>query len=300
MGQTIAKVFYKQREDFLEEQKERDKRLKFPEDVEENKDIPYLKDGLKAHHLDVYKPKNITQENGKLPVIINVHGGGLILGNKEFNRYFCAKLCKLGYVIFSVEYRLVPDCLFYDQCEDLSRALDFINENLSKYGGDSERVYASGDSGGACLLTYTTAMIKCKDMAEAAKVKPAKIDIKALGLISGMFYTNKFDRLGLFLPKYLYGKDYKKSAYAKYVNPENMELLEALPPCFLVSSRYDNLRKYTLNFYKALKAVNEKSELLYFEKDKKLTHAFSVFEPELMESHETMKKMSDYFAGIIK
>lgn len=53
----------------------------------------------------------------------------------------------------------------------------------------------------------------------AAKVKAASIDIKALGLISGMFYTNRFDKLGLFLPKYLYGRDYKKSSYAKYVNP---------------------------------------------------------------------------------
>ena len=77
MGQTIANVFYKQRADFLEEQKERDKRLKFPDDVEEIRDIPYLKDGLKAHHLDVYKSKIITpeQEHRKLPVIINVHGG---------------------------------------------------------------------------------------------------------------------------------------------------------------------------------------------------------------------------------
>ena len=39
MGQTIANVFYKQRADFLEEQKERDKRLKFPDDVEEIRDI---------------------------------------------------------------------------------------------------------------------------------------------------------------------------------------------------------------------------------------------------------------------
>jgi hypothetical protein len=81
----------------------------------------------------------------------------------------------------------------------------------------------------------------------------------------------------------------------QYVNPENKELLKALPPCFLVSSRGDNLRKYTLNFYKALKPVNTKSELLY----KKLTHAFSVFEPDLAESYETMKRMSDYFARII-
>lgn len=54
-------------------------------------------------------------------------------------------------------------------------------------------------------------MIKCRPLAMAAKVKAASIDIKALGLISGMFYTNRFDKLGLFLPKYLYGRDYKKA-----------------------------------------------------------------------------------------
>lgn len=48
MGQTIANVFYKQRADFLEEQKERDKRLKFPDDVEEIRDIPYLERWIKS------------------------------------------------------------------------------------------------------------------------------------------------------------------------------------------------------------------------------------------------------------
>ena len=214
MSRGIADTFYKQREEFLENLKERENRFEFPEDVLEYKDIPYLNDGLKAHKLDIYKPK--LPEEKKLPVIVNVHGGGLILGCKEFNRYFCAEFCKLGYIIFSIEYRLVPDCQFYDQCEDLSRAFDFIGENISKYNGDKNRIYAVGDSGGACLLTYTTAMEKCKGLAKAANVMPSKLDIKALGLISGMFYTDKFDKIGLFLPKYLYGKDYKKR-YGSYI-----------------------------------------------------------------------------------
>lgn len=293
MSRGIADIFYKQRDEFLENLKERENRFEFPEDVLEYKDIPYLNDGLKAHKLDIYKPK--LAEEKKLPVIVNVHGGGLILGCKEFNRYFCAEFCKLGYIIFSVEYRLVPDCQFYDQCEDLSRAFDFIGENISKYNGDKNRIYAVGDSGGACLLTYTTAMEKCKGLAKAANVMPSKLDIKALGLISGMFYTDKFDKIGLFLPKYLYGKDYKKREYAKYVNPENTELIKALPPCFLVTSKYDNLKKYTLNYFKALKRNNIKSQILYFQQNKKLIHAFSVFEPELEESKETMQKMSEFF-----
>ena len=293
MSHSITDIFYKQRNDFFKEQKEREKRLIFPDDVSEIKDISYLDDGDKAHRLDIYRPKKSGDK--KLPVIINVHGGGLILGSKEFNRYFCANLCKLGYVVFSVEYRLVPECMFYDQCEDLSRAFDFIDKNIPKYGGDKERIFAAGDSGGACLLTYTAAMIKCRPLAMAAKVKAASIDIKALGLISGMFYTNRFDKLGLFLPKYLYGRDYKKSSYAKYVNPENTELINALPPCFLVTSKKDNLKHYTINFTKALKRNNKYHKLICFEKKPELTHAFSVFEPNLKESIETIRKMSNFF-----
>lgn len=293
MGYSIKNVFYKQRDDFLKEQEEREKKFIFPDDVVEYKNIAYIEDSDAAHRLDVYRPKKAGDK--KLPVIINVHGGGLILGNKEFNRYFCADLCKLGYVIFSVEYRLVPDCMFFDQCEDLSRAFDFVEENISKYNGDANEIFAAGDSGGACLLTYAAAMIKCRKMAVAAGVTPSNINIKALGLISGMFYTNRFDKLGLFLPKYLYGKNYKKESFFKYVNPENPELINALPPCFLVTSENDNLKHYTINFTKALEKNNKYHKMIKFEKKPKLTHAFSVFDPTLKESGKTIREMSNFF-----
>lgn len=88
MSHSITDIFYKQRDDFFKEQKEREKRLIFPDDVSEIKNISYLDDEDKAHRLDIYRPKKAGDK--KLPVIINVHGGGLILGSKEFNRYFCA------------------------------------------------------------------------------------------------------------------------------------------------------------------------------------------------------------------
>lgn len=106
----MKNIFYKQREDFLKTLPERDKKFTFPDDVEEIKNVPYASDGLPAHRLDIYRPRKAGGQ--KLPVIVNVHGGGLIIGCKEFNRYFCANLCKKGYLVFSVEYRLVPDCLF--------------------------------------------------------------------------------------------------------------------------------------------------------------------------------------------
>ncbi len=115
-------------------------------------------------------------------------------------------------------------------------------------------------------MQYRTA----KKIAKAAGIKPSELKVHALGLISGMFYTTKFDKIGLFLPKYLYGKQYRKAPFAAYVNPENPELLfYALAPAWLVTSHNDHLRNYTIRFEKALTAAKKKStRLLIFRKTK--------------------------------
>lgn len=289
----LTKVFYKQREDFARQQKEREERFSFPEEVEEITDIAYIEDGKKEHLLNVYQPKERGQE--KLPVIVNVHGGGMVIGTKEFNRYYCAELVKFGYLVFSVEYPLIPDCMIYDQFEAVSRAMDMIQTLIEPYHGDAEKVYAVADSGGACLLTYVTAMQRCSGLAKAAGVTPSDLPVKALGLISGMFYTTKFDNIGLFLPRYLYGKGERRKAFKPYINPECPEIIKALPPCYLVTSKEDMLEHYTLQFARALKENGMRFQLKDFRKDKKLTHAFSVFDPYLKESRETMNQMVRFF-----
>ena len=88
MSNILEKQFLKQRNDFEKSCVERDKKYHFPQGVIFETDIAYAKDKNKAHRLDRYRPKG--KEAQILPVIINVHGGGLLLGNKEFNKYFCA------------------------------------------------------------------------------------------------------------------------------------------------------------------------------------------------------------------
>lgn len=297
MSKMIENVFYKQREDFYRKYKDRNKRFTFPEDITMTKGVPYAPDGNKAHRLDILEPDGTVPSSG-WPVIINVHGGGLLLGNKEFNQYFCARLCTMGYLVFNVEYRLIPDCTMYYQMNDIFAAMDFIQDKLVRYHGDADRIFAVGDSGGACLLVYTTAAQRSPKVAKAAGVKPSTLPLKALGLISGMFYTNKFDQIGLFMPKYLYGPKYRRSAFAPYVNPEHPDIIKSLPPCFLVTSGKDNLRRYTMQFKMALDWAQMESEIMDFPDDPRLTHAFSAFEPELPESTQVFHAMTDYFKGL--
>ena len=246
MNSVMTKQFYKQRSDFEKSCVTRDEKLTFPDGVDFSENIAYADDNKKAHRMDIFRPQNA--KDTMLPVIINVHGGGLLLGNKEFNRYFCALLCKKGFLVYSIEYRLVPDCMIFDQLRDVFAAMDFIKKRVKPDGGDLSHVYMVGDSGGACLITYANAIQNSYKIAKAAGVKPSDLHVSALGLISGMFYTTKFDKIGLFLPKFLYGKNYKKTPFSKYVNPENKELVNSLAPAWLVTSHNDHLRKYTINF----------------------------------------------------
>lgn len=293
MADPIKKIFYKQRIDFEASTKQRDKELPFPENVDEIKDIYYSDDHLPAHRLDIFRPADRKSE--VLPVIINIHGGGLLMGSKEFNRFFCARLCKTGYMVYSIEYRLVPDCSFFDQLSDVFMAMDYIKQRIADDYGDTANIYACADSGGACLLTYASAMIHNNKLANAAGIKPTSIKLNAIGFISGMFYTNRFDQIGLFLPKYLYGRHYKKEAFAPYINPECSDITEYLPPVFMVTSRNDNLRRYTTDFAKALKKHNACHKLINFPKKSSLTHAFSVFDPFLPESTKTIRAMITFF-----
>lgn len=293
MASFICNMFYKQRAEFELSCASRSREYPLPPDVSLQKDIFYDEKHVPAHRLDVYRPKG--REQDILPVIVNVHGGGLLMGNKEFNRPFCASLCEAGYVVFSVEYRLVPDCLFYDQLADLHLAFNFIRDHLTEYGGDISRVFACGDSGGACLLTYGVAMQKSPSPAQAAGVTPSDLPIRAIGLISGMFYTNRLDQIGLFLPRYLYGRHYKKSAFAPYISPEHADIVESLPPSLLITSENDHLQKYTLDFEKALTRHQMPHKLINFPKDPRLTHAFSVFYPELPESAKVIHDIIHFF-----
>ncbi|MDO5402036.1 MAG: alpha/beta hydrolase [Eubacteriales bacterium] len=292
MNNFMTNVFLSQRAAFTKSCSARDKALIFPDEIQEIKDISYTEHSPYANRMDLFRPKNMHERS--LPVIINIHGGGLILGSKEFNRFYCAQLSKAGFLVFSVEYGLVPDVNVYDQFCDISNAMNTIEQLLVQYNGDSGHVYMVADSGGAYLAVYTAAMQKAPSIAKAAHVTPSGLKLNALGLISGMFYTTRFDKIGLFLPDFLYGKGYKKSAFAPYTNPENPEIVKALPPCYLVTSHNDMLKQYTLDFEKALTRHNIRHILTNYPSNKKLTHAFSVFEPFWQLSINEINIMLDF------
>lgn len=94
MSNYIETAFMQQRTDFMKTLPDRRKRFSIPDGVDMYLDIEYVNDQNEAHRLDVFRPSESPDK--ELPIIFNVHGGGLIMGCKEFNRYFCARLSNLA------------------------------------------------------------------------------------------------------------------------------------------------------------------------------------------------------------
>lgn len=291
MSSYLMKMIEKERQSLDAQIKSRESEIAFPDDISLIPDIPYLPDGKATHRMDIFRPKG----NGDvLPVIVNVHGGGLLMGTKEQNRFFCAQLASYGFVIFSLEYSLVPDVRVQEQLAEVSAGMDAVDSLLERYKGDRSRICVVGDSAGAFLAFYAVAMQKCSGLANAVGAKASSLPVRALGLIGGMFYTTKLDEIGIFLPKLFYGKGYKKSSFAPYVNPEHPDILKSLPPVFLMTSGKDKLRRYTLAMDKALTKAGIVHTLVDCGPDPKLEHVFCVLYPEWEESIEANRKLVEW------
>ncbi len=312
----MESVFKKQRKDFEEQIKEQNKGYKKPSNINIVRDISYGEDKLQT--FDMIFP---TDAKPDIPVIINIHGGGLVIGDKDFNTRFNVRMAQNGYLIISINYRLVPEVTVFEQMQDVIngiKAARSIQENErkvlraiwgassntanSKNSEDDESscdwgvpVYLTADSAGAYLALYILAVQGSPEVARRFNVKPLKTRITATALISGMFFTTRKDKIGLFMPKYLYGHGYKKAEFYPYLNPTNPEIIKSLPATLFVTSKKDMLHSYTIDVYNATEKYGNYCALMDYPENKQLTHAFSVFYPSLSESVHLIDEMCEFF-----
>ncbi|BCL30337.1 alpha/beta hydrolase [Streptomyces aurantiacus] len=94
-----------------------------------------------------YRPQGVE---GPLPVVYDIHGGGFILGNVDFDHGTNVALAReLGAAVFSVEYRLAPEHPYPAGVEDAYAGLVHLAKNAAELGIDPARTALLGFSAGA-------------------------------------------------------------------------------------------------------------------------------------------------------
>lgn len=101
--------------------------------------------------LDVYRPRNPHAA----PVIVMVHGGAWRTGDKAARSVVSNKAARWvpkGFILVSVNYRLLPEADAYAQADDVARAIAHVQAHARTWGGDPARVIVMGHSAGAHLV----------------------------------------------------------------------------------------------------------------------------------------------------
>lgn len=98
---------------------------------------------------------------GPLPVVVFLHGGGWIGGSLDSFDEPCATLARrLGALVVSPDYRLAPEHPFPAAPDDTVAALRWVEDHISEFGGDPERIAVGGESAGANLAAVAALRVR--------------------------------------------------------------------------------------------------------------------------------------------
>lgn len=130
---------------------------KYKEFADITQDIDYQNVKGEDMKLDLYLPKdkykNKLDKSGP-PLIIYVHGGGWVGGDKTFLDQVggVIRLIKNGYAVASINYHLAPQYNYPTQLKDMELAITFLKANAQKYGYNATNIGLMSSSAGGQIV----------------------------------------------------------------------------------------------------------------------------------------------------
>lgn len=116
--------------------------------------VTYCSPGGVPQQLDIYYP--LASATSLYPVIVYIHGGQLIMGNKGAAPgtpagEWRAAATPRGYAVVSINYRLGPTYKFPAMIEDANCAIRYLRANAAAHNLDPNRIGVTGTSSGGYL-----------------------------------------------------------------------------------------------------------------------------------------------------
>jgi acetyl esterase/lipase len=135
------------------------------------RDLKYGRDVMQS--LDLYVPANAR---GCLPVVVFIHGGGWVAGDKSMATFF--ELSKKGYALASINYRLIWEAAFPAQIQDCKGAIAFLRSNAGKYKLDPDHIAVWGCSSGGqlAMLLATTGNGEVPEWESECRGVPTRVE----------------------------------------------------------------------------------------------------------------------------
>ncbi len=119
--------------------------------VQWHRHIAYVADAHAQQFLDVLEPR--TPAGGPMPVLLNIHGGGWMIGRKGTQAMpLLMHMASHGWLCVDADYRLSPGARMPAHIVDVKHAIDWTRRNAARYGGDPRFIVITGGSAGGHLV----------------------------------------------------------------------------------------------------------------------------------------------------
>ncbi|MBR5969561.1 MAG: alpha/beta hydrolase [Lachnospiraceae bacterium] len=226
--------------------------------------------------LDVYRPENTE---GSLPVIVSIHGGGWVYGNKEIMQFYCMSLAEHGFAVVNFSYRLAPEHRHPAMLEDVNSVFSWVLDHGAEYGFDTANVFAVGDSIGATMLGLYCCICNGSANPEVLEYPvrtPEGFLPKGLGLNCGLYNLVRGEELliddlaSAYLPEGGTEGEFRDISILRHVSA-------AFPPSFVMTATEDFLAPQAKPFYDKLQSLGVPSEYrCYGDSEKEPAHVFHI------------------------
>ncbi len=247
--------------------------------------------------LRIYLPKT-SKNNNELPVLILYHGGAFIFGSIETYDLLANKLCrKTGCIIVVPEYRLAPAHPFPAALNDCYETLIWVDKNISKFGGNSNKIGLIGDSAGGNLVTASALKSSYEN---GPKITLLVLYYPNITMVDTT-YPSRAYFMGSYGPHYMLSEKllrkakqqylYGESDSQAYVSPLMADIPKGFPPTLLVTAQCDPLRDEGVLFGEKLSRSGVLVESLQY---KSMIHGFISFYPILSKGKKAIRKTAYY------
>ena len=265
----------------------------YADSCEHRTGIPYVQDGDPAQVLDVYYADASVRKDA---VLIDIHGGFYVGGDRTNNRNFASVFLREGYDVVLVEYRLNDGKRdVADELADCAAALDYLTVHADELRLNPDRMFLTGDSAGGHLALY---------MAEASEdrsmpIHPDHFTARGALLNCPAYDFATFGESTSFAPSALswfIGPRYQDKDWMRSMSPRTY-LSNYHGPLFLSTCTNDFIRTQSLllkadcdSLSRALDFVDISSD------DKDVDHVHNVTKPHLPASRDVNTRMLSFLS----
>lgn len=192
----------------------------------------------------VVRPRGLP---GDAPVVLHLHGGGWILGDKDTHDRMTRDIAAAaGAVVVFVDYTPAPEAHYPVQNEQAYTTLEWAAANGAELGTDPARLALVGDSAGGNMAAALTLMAKERGG------PPIRAQVLFYPVTDAGFDTPSYDRyadgpwltrgaMRWFWDAYLPDADRRAEPTASPLRAPG-EALRGLPPALVVNGEHDVLR----------------------------------------------------------